>query len=226
MVYHASFGTAQYFVFETITSLIIIFSCFFVWNKTRELFTLSLQKGIKYFSNAFFVYMLAFLIKYIDSILNTFFGYGSVFIGYSSMFFGALGGFYLAYSLVWRHFEPDRIKRPHVGRDALFAIFALAITLVEAYLFINFGSSVPYIFYILMVGIIFSAIIVNSRDHKESRKVCDPFIASVVLSLGIYVALFIESLVFSHFPYVYYYAWGIIAVFAHAVQHNVARETK
>lgn len=225
-------GTPQFFIFQTITSLIIIISCLSVYLKTREFFNLSYQKGIKYYNNAFLAYTITFITMYLSFLLDFF--YKGIFhvslfylLDFIMLYTGAVGGFYLAYSMMWRKFEADRIKRKHPLRILGFNLIAFFIAVFETYLDMTNRSSTAFVFFFMMIILLSTAIIINYiLNLEEKRKFNDYFLSTMVLALGTYIAFFIGTLAKDIIPTTHYYVWGLVTVFFHAVAHNVSKITK
>jgi len=210
-------------VFQTITSLTIIISCLAIYLRTRELFELSLQKGLRYFSRAFLWFAVSFTARYINAILLYLDIYNSwnLLIGGISIWGGAAGGFYLAYSLVWRHFEHDRIKRSHPWRNMVIVGLALLIAVIEISLILIFNVRTQYVLFCVMLVLLSYALFRSCKNTCLKRK--DPFTSSVGLGFIVYLAIPVGDIFSPILPTVFYYVWGVVTIFFVAVAHNVSR---
>ena len=62
--------TPQLLIFDTIVHLTIVTAIVIMYWKTRELYSLSFQKGIKYLNNAMLCYLIGFFSKFVFSIFK------------------------------------------------------------------------------------------------------------------------------------------------------------
>ncbi|MDD5253628.1 MAG: hypothetical protein PHG05_00810 [Candidatus Nanoarchaeia archaeon] len=102
---------------EIIYSFILIVSSLMIYAKTKEIYNLTADKGIKYFRQAFLFFAIAFFSRMIILFLFNLFGISRVFdfspraVGLiSSIFFvyiSTIAIFYLLYSLTWKKWDPD-----------------------------------------------------------------------------------------------------------------------
>lgn len=229
--------TPQLFTFDVVTQLIILISIIIMYIKTRELYSLSLQKGIKYLNNAMLFYFIGFSARLITTLLDFFsdgvyrsfeatvYGLGLVYINiYTSL----LGGFFLAYCLVWRLFEKEQFKGKNLHVIVLY-VFALAMVTIDMYLMIMYNAKIPYLFYISAIGALLFAIISNTvrccKLHKQTKGL-NPFLSLVGLGLGVYIATLIENLLYNFLFTIHYYAAGIYVVFSLAFLYNVLKLSK
>ncbi|MFC1768311.1 hypothetical protein ACFLZX_00980 [Nanoarchaeota archaeon] len=227
------FFNETFIVFETIISLVIVVSCLLVYLRTRELFSLSLQKGIKYFSNAYLLFTICFTVRYV---LNAFTFFSNIFetlpsfalfLRFIIYFTASLGGFYLAYSIMWRKFESDFSKRINLFRNLFFIIAAILISLIELYLLLAHGIDEPFVFLITMMVLLLSAILVNCKQfHCYTKKVTNPFVSTVGLGFGIFFAIFLGTLLFPIIPTAHFYIWGIVTIFFVTATNNVLKYSK
>ncbi len=218
--------TPQLFIFETLTHLIVIISCFLIYFKTRGLFKLSLQKGIKYFSNSFMFYTVCFFFRYILNILQIFEirPMLQLLFSFLTMYCAMIGAFYLAYSLMWRKFEKDTIK---VNKFIIPQILAIIIASSEVYLGMNSVLIVPFIFYGAAITTMLLAVYHSLSCCGKNKNIVNPyFLSTVSLGLGVYVLLFIEELIRGILPTVHFYAWGLVTIICVTLAFNVRELTK
>ena len=207
---------SELFIFDTVVNFIIIIASFLLFRKTREIYKLSLQKGVKYLSYAMLFYVFSFSIRYIELIFSNFFPeHGTLIIVliFINLFCAAMGGFYLGYCLMWRRFETSR-RKPHYKTAVFFGLIALFISLFEIYMITIYGITQAYLFFSVMILYILIAIGLNCRHCKLSMgPELNPFLSIVGLGLGVYIAFFIENLLIGILPTIHYYAWAVAAVF-------------
>lgn len=218
----------QTFLFDTIHNLVVIIVALLVYRKTRELYKLSLQRGIYYFSNAMIFYLISYTFRYISIIFN-FLSQGTfittfpgLIVNFFNIYGAAMGGFYLAYSLCWRKFERTRA---HFSIAMLLFIIGLIISLTDTYLLVAYGITQFYIFFITMILVLSLAIISNWRRRVAVTDMA-PFLSLVGLSLGVYVVIFIEVLLLPFLYTIHFYSSAITMVFALAFLYNVLKITK
>ncbi|MBT7296401.1 hypothetical protein HN836_01975 [Candidatus Woesearchaeota archaeon] len=230
--------TPQLFIFDAIVQLIILISIIIMFVKTRELYNLSMQKGIKFLNNSMLFFLIGFTARFIVTLINFFkFGYvdsfeqtlfGLIFL-FINIYASFMGGLYLAYCLVWRQFEKDRFNRSKFKNLILINFFALTVVAIDLYLITVVGFHTPYLFFIIIICILIFAIVMNCHHCsccKMGGKNLNPFISLAGLGLGVYIATLIENLIFKYFYTIHYYMWGIIVVFILAFLYHVTRVSK
>jgi len=221
--------------FDTIVPVVVLVAISVMYLKTRELYQLSLQKGIKYLNNAMLFYFIGFSVRLLSIYLDffydgivgtyetTFMGLGLVFINIYASF---IGGLYLAYCLVWRSFEKDRFTNFHPLKVFIVYLVAFLIVASDIYLMVFHRFRVPLIFYASVIGVLIAAIIMNCRHCNVQTKKqtnINPFLSLAGLGLGVYIATLVENLIDPFFFGIHYYAWGIIMVFTLAFMYHVLR---
>ncbi len=151
---------------EFIYTVIIVFLCFLIYYKTKEMYDLTKHKGIHYFRNTFLFFGLAYISRFILHLLSianvtldiylprkVFLPIIMLPVGYLS----TMALFYLTYSLVWR-----KIKNKY------FLIFSN----ITAILFsiVAFVTNSPCIISILqLILLIFTIIITFTIFIKRKR---------------------------------------------------------
>jgi hypothetical protein len=224
--------TTQALIFELIVGFMIIISTASVYMKARELFKLSLQKGLNYFYRAFLVYTFCFSINILSYLLFYFIPslreslIANIISGYLSLFTGALGGIYLGYSLMWRKFEKDRIKRHHLHIYLKAYGVAACIAIIQIYLSLKHNDPSSFFFAVMLlylgISIYINRCCYDKHCHERSKS-SNPFISSVTLSIFVYLAIFLEQLLFQVLPNIHVITWVMIVVFVHGVEHNVQK---
>jgi len=230
--------TPQLFIFDTITQLFITIACIVLFVRTRELYNLSLQKGLKYFSTAMVFYIISFSIRYTSTVFDfiidlTYGTFEQSIIGISlsalNIFAAIMGALYLALSLMWRMIEKDQIKKSHFAKILGMYIFAALIVIVDMFLVIKYSLSTPYIFFGVTIAVLLYAILANHQCCKKLHmRTSDPnpFMSIMGLSLGVYVIFLIESILDPILFTIHYYVWGIAVVLVMAVVYHVVRLVK
>lgn len=230
--------TAQLFIFDIVVHIIILISIIAMYIKTRELYSLSLQRGIKYLNNAMLFFLLGFLSKFASTLIGFLSGgaYGSFeqslpgfFLIFINLYTSLLGGFFLAYCLVWRLFEKEQLRSRNLSRMVFLSVLALIIVTTDIYLMIGYNVNVPYFFFATAIGGLLFAIMLNSircsKMHISSKNL-NPFLSLVGLGLGVYVVTLIETLFRPFLFTVHYYTWGVMVVFTLSFMYNVIKLTK
>ena len=214
------------FIFDNIVHIAIIIITTLLYIKTKELYSLSLQKGIKYLNIAMLFLLFNIVVKYIITLLD--FILKGAFItspaglvfSFLNMYVAAMGGFYLAYCLVWRRFE----KKNHT---IIFNLAAIIIPIIDLYLIVQHNFITAYLFFTMMITVLLYAIISNYKLYiGRISKDINPFLSLVGLGLSVYVVNFIEALLIGFLFTIHFYAWGLATVFSLALLYNVIKITK
>jgi hypothetical protein len=165
---------------ELIYSFVIIVCSLLIYFGTRELYSLSKYKGIKYFREAFLFFAAAFFFRSFIKFLLIFFGIGRphelspIYFGIAAlfifMFASSMAIFYLLYSMLWKK-SPKLIY--------LFYILAILISIVS----IIFNSTFVILgVYLLLIVFIVSIMILA---HKKSNMYIIYILISLFLILNI-----------------------------------------
>lgn len=152
---------------EFVYTLIVVFLCFLVYYKTREIYNLTKYKGIGYFRIAFLFFGLAYASRFILHLLTlTSILIFDLFIPRRMMFpivmiptgyLSTMAIFYLTYSTVWK-----KIKYNH------FILFSNTVAiLVSSIAFIS--RSHILLSLVQSVLLIFTTII-SAKKHKKGKK--------------------------------------------------------
>ncbi len=151
------------FEFELIYTLVIIFFCFLVYFRTREIYELTKYKGIHYFRNAFLFFGLAYAARLFFHLFQLttiafdfflprrlMFPLSIIPVGYLS----TMAIFYLAYSTSW--------KRMKYRNFIIIAnIVALAISAIA------FMTRSPEILSLIQLGLLIVTIIIGIKEHRK-----------------------------------------------------------
>jgi hypothetical protein len=214
--------TLQLFGFDVVAQVFILVAIMMMYLRTKELSSLSLQKGIKYLNYAMLSYLLSFTFRFVSTIydffLDNMFGtytktiYGLVF----SLFniYGALlGGFFLAYCLVWRRFEKDQIMKCSIGRVVSLYLISLMIVIADIHFMLIGYFITAYFFYISVFTMLLYAIITSHKVVGGKITSINPFLSLVGLGLGVYAVTLIENLLVNFLFTVHYYSLALSAIF-------------
>ena len=157
---------------ELAYTLIVVFLCFTIYYKTRDIFDLTKHEGIKYFRITFLFFGLAYISRFIIVLLKliviTFDIYFPihifviiplVFIGY----FSTMAILSLTYSILWNKLHIDHTFLKHI-----FILFNIVAIIISG---IAFFSRSPYILVLAQaVLLIFTSIIIAGYIFSNSRK--------------------------------------------------------
>jgi len=212
--------TPRLFIFDSITMISIIVLCVMLYLKFRMLYDLSLHKGIKFLSNAMLFYIGSFGVMYIRVIYDYLQGgaYNSslltlpgLMLMFLNLYFAALGGFYLAYSLMWRRHEKDRIMRFHLKKVLILNLVMITIIVADVYFAVAYGVTTPYLFFAVMISLLSYAIMSNCM-HGSCKRELNPFVALVSMGLGVYLLFLVENLLDQVFFTVHYYVFALATI--------------
>jgi hypothetical protein len=155
------------FGIEIFYTFLIVFFCFLIFYKTREVYILTKHKGIKYFRFAFMFFGIAFasrLVLYLMK-LNSDFFFANIILRQSFRpisiiiitFFSTMAIFYLTYSIIWKKFDSEQ-----------FLMFANITALIVS--IIAFTSHSPLIISFMQLIIMIASIIIIFINHKNQKK--------------------------------------------------------
>ena len=169
-------------------TLIVVFLCFMIYFKTREIYDLSKHEGINYFRITFLFFALAYIFRFLhifsmlvgitfdaDLLMEIFriFPFPLVFNGY----FSTLAILSLTYSIIWKKLQ---IKH------TLLLFNAIAILISG----IAFISRSPFILILAQALLLIFTIILACYFYMKSRKFSQLFILYVLFLLFWVVNLF------------------------------------
>jgi len=176
---------------ELIYTLIIVFFCFLVYFKTREIYNLTKHKGIFYFRNTFLFFGLAYasrLFLHLLMIGRIAFDYvvpRMALMPFSHLivaYFSTMALLYLAYSLIWK-----KIKVEH------FLIFAniIAIFIAVVAFFLRNPMIVSLIQLLLLL--ITLLIIIKKNSKKISKIKALYFLIALFWLLNLFLRLVLNQ---------------------------------
>jgi hypothetical protein len=208
---------------ELAYTLIVVFLCFMIYYKTREIYDLTKHKGINYFRITFLFFGLAYISRFIsilsmlmDITFDVYFPtpifriFTLVFIGY----FSTMAIVSLTYSILWKNLQIKNI----------FVLFnAIAFTISG----IAFFSRSPFLLTLAQaVLLIFTSIIIAYYIVSKSRKISRLYMLYILFFLFWIVNLF--ALGPRRFiPFEIQTLFQIISIFVIGIiYHKVAKWTK
>jgi hypothetical protein len=166
-------------VLELVYTLIVVFLCFTIYYKTREIYDLTKYEGVKYFRITFLFFCLAFLFRFI-SVFVMLMGitfdieissylfriFPLVFNGY----FSTMAILSLIYSIIWKelHFK-----------HMLILSNAIAIIISG----IAFFSREPDLLILTQAVLLFFTILMAVYFYRRSKKISGLFILYILFSL-------------------------------------------
>ncbi len=147
---------------DILFSIIIVISCLIIYFRTKELYDLTLHKGIKYFRFAFLFFAFGFIIKLLFPLLRIFEYQPFLFrgyVGFLMMFTGTMALLCLLYSVAWKRIKSDR-------NDFYYLIaISLAFSIMTSLARLRFYAM------IFQVMVLLSIIIISYANfRKEDRK--------------------------------------------------------
>lgn len=158
------FDPTMYGIELIYTSIVVLF-CILIYYKTRESYTLTKYKGIKYFRNAFLFFGLAYLTRFILhlTMLTTmgtdgFLARHEVFplMMLITSYLSTMAIFYITYSLIWK-----KIKYSHFFLVA--NIVAITLSLIA------FISRSPILTSLLQLVLLGFSLVVSYVNHNKGK---------------------------------------------------------
>ena len=153
------------FVIELGYTLVVVFLCFLIYFKTREMYSLTKHKGIYYFRNTFLFFGLAYIFRFVFDAIRISSKWldlyiprdvmGPVFMLFTA-YLSTMAVLYLIYSTVWKRFSS---KEFFVASN----LMAIAIAVAAAYS--------PPIFMITQVVLLIVAIILCCVLRKNFPRI-------------------------------------------------------
>lgn len=179
-------------IVELTYTLIVVFFCFTIYYRTREIFDLTRHEGVKYFRITFLFFGFAYISRFISVLLKlivvTFDIYFPihiigifplVFIGY----FSTMAILSLTYSILWKKLHVNHTFLKHT-----FLLFNVIAVLISG---IAFFSRSPSILVLAQaVLLILTSIIIASYIFSNSRKISRLYMLYILFFLFWIVNLF------------------------------------
>ncbi|MFH0798196.1 MAG: hypothetical protein V1906_02170 [Candidatus Woesearchaeota archaeon] len=147
---------------EILFSIIIVASCLIIFFRTKELYELTLHKGIKYFRFAFLFFAFGFIMKLLFPVIKVFdyepFAFRGYF-GFIMMFTGTMALLCLLYSVIWKRIKSEKND------------FYFLITLSLAFSIMTSLARIRFYVMLFQILVLLSIIIISySNFRKEDRK--------------------------------------------------------
>jgi hypothetical protein len=151
---------------EFIYLAIIVFLCLLVYFKTKEIYDLTSHRGIRYFRNAFLLFGIAYLFRFIGVLSHiykisfglptgTHFILGFVVSAYAS----SIAILYLAHSVMWKRVRLSKFNDKYLHH--FIALGILIISIIVNSPLIILGIQILLFIFILIMGFI---------NYKKSKK--------------------------------------------------------
>jgi hypothetical protein len=183
-------------VLKLIYTLIIGLICLAIVLKTHRLFKISLHQGIRYFRNAFLFYGIAFISRYVFSLVRGL-SEGSARLYGSAVliifeFFLIMAGFFLLYSLVWRKLEQGKehkissLFNLNVG---LFYLMAAILTVLD---FVWQTYSFMFISQIIIFSYA-SGVATAKLSESQGKGFINLYLGIMLLNLSAWVVSFVVA---------------------------------
>jgi len=219
------------FVFESLFSLIVVLISILIHHHSRKMYEMSQYRGIKYFSNAFLFFALAFGGRFIFVLMESFFlsTLNNLVVLIPLMFFivycASAGGFYLAYSLVWKIIE-KRLKN-HKINVTLINIAALLIATLEVLFRITGISNDLFLVSTVQSITLLFALISHYTYKKFETQNPQPYLLFVSINFFlIYFIFFLKELLDEIFPLISIFIMAIATFLFIVVLGHVRKLTK
>lgn len=198
------------FVIELGYTLVVVFLCFLIYFKTKEMYDLTKHKGIYYFRNTFLFFGLAYIFRFIFDLIRISSQWLDLYIprdvmGPLSILFSAylstMALLYLIYSTIWKRFS---------GRDFFIASNLIAVLIAFA------AAYSPPIFMITQVVLLVVAIVLSCVLRKNFPKIFILYsllfifwVISIILvvpgrALGFELRLLLEIISIALFAFIYH----------------------
>ena len=178
---------------KLVYTVVIGLICFLIVIKTNRLFKLSFHQGIRYFRNAFFFYGLAFIARYLFSIIFYFTPSEEYFMITKGVFefFLTMAGFFLLYSLLWKKFEPEKGSYSSLFNKKTIIFYFLSIIIAV----LDILWSTYFFMFILQILIFVYTSILSYVKYKRSDKksFLGLYFFVMILNLIVWLANFIVA---------------------------------
>ncbi len=206
---------------ELVYALIIVLASGAIFHKFLKYYRLSSYRGFRYLGNAFLFFGLAFLLRFFW-IEGQLFGYlveGTVLYALFFLAFGYLvmiGGLYLVYSLIWKHFEKGSVTSPQCARlhakikaTHIYYLhgFAVAIAVLD-YFFSPERQYFMFLSQLTVIGYAWLMVFSNYKSQKDHKTGMQLYLIALTLAFVGFLANFLTDFIQPIFPvyivYVYF----------------------
>ena len=155
-------------ILKIIYALLICSIAAIITLKTDRLFKISDHQGLRYFRNSFFFYGLAFFTRFIlGKATISIYKYGEVYQQITILlfkFFIIMAGFFLLYSLIWKHVE--KIKNYHSFLNLRVSLFYVATLLIIS---LDFIFNTNIFMYLSQVGLFFILSVLAYKNYIKDK---------------------------------------------------------
>ncbi len=175
------------FIAEISFTLITTILCFLIFSKTKESYNLTKHEGIKYFRDAFLLFGISYILRFILGLIfistiafdfiiprNMFAPFFILIIGYIS----TVGLWYLIFSSIWKKFSKKSLM---ITGHATAIIVSVASFILHSHLIILLVQ-----FILLIIGII-----LIFKNNTKTKKISQTKILYILTSLLWLINLFI-----------------------------------
>ncbi|MBU0667366.1 MAG: hypothetical protein ABIC91_04880 [Nanoarchaeota archaeon] len=165
------------FIPEIIYTLIIFIICFLIYFKTKEAYNLTKHKGIGYFRDAFLLFGLAYVMRFIFEMINFSTKLFHIFLPRYFLFplsllilsyLSTMGILYLVFSSVWKN-----IKRKNFVLYGHLTAMAISIAI--------FITRSHQTLILLQIALLIFAIVLNFIKTKKTKKVSQAIILHLLI---------------------------------------------
>lgn len=204
--------TLQSTLLEIIYTSLIIFPSLFIFINSRKIYDFSKYEGIRYFSNAFLFFTLAFLVRLLYFVLNanpdsflSFLLYKNYLLIFFEFLF-LLPGFYFLMSLLHKYIIKFNQLKKYIILSSFLLLFLL-ISLFD-YLFFTF-----LLMYIANIIIFFFNSLISYRNYLKKKTLYGQiFSISMMLLLFAWILNFVTQNILQKLPVLRYYVYLINVV--------------
>ncbi|MEA2038109.1 MAG: hypothetical protein U9O94_11480 [Nanoarchaeota archaeon] len=160
------FFSSMRFGTELMYTVIIVFLCFLIYYKTKEIYDLTKHKGIHYFRNTFLFFGLAYASRFflylflIAGMTMDIYFPRRIFMPLTMVpvsYLSTIAIFYLAYSLIWK-----KIKYRN------FIVFSNTLAILVSLVALTSKSHIIVSFLQLLL-LVFAVLIITAKKHKKVK---------------------------------------------------------
>jgi hypothetical protein len=151
---------------EFIYLAIIVFLCLLVYFKTKEIYDLTSHKGIRYFRNAFLLFGIAYLFRFIGVLFHIYsFSFGlsretNFILGFVvSAYASSIAILYLVHSVMWKRIKLSKFNDKYLHH--FIALGILIVSIIANSLLVILATQVLLFIFILVMGLI---------NYKKNKK--------------------------------------------------------
>lgn len=189
---------------ETVYLLLVVFPAFFIFNRTRKLFSFSSYKGIRYISSAFLYLAVGFILRFIVMLSKNSLGTIKTFglLTLLMEFFLIMPGLLLLYSLVWQGFERSLFSRRSIAL-VLLHLIAAVIAVADWYL-----GSLILLYSSQIIAFAVASVLSFQRYTRKRNNFMQMYFMAMVLFWLVWVINLIAQYTIDMIPAMRLYAYG------------------